>query len=178
MSLSSPVLLKLGCKMNWSQGAPGGRGLGKRCLGSRQERQLLSITSFSFPQPEPEPGTGQARAPGAENQPSLRQAKGRRPMNHRCRPIGVSVAPTSLGREPGQFCRLQFRGCPGWSGSFALRSSEMSAVPAASGPLHPHRSSESGPPGRAGPRNRKPCFMVFLWAPAARHGFSRDVGSW
>lgn len=65
-------------------------------------------------------GNRRGTAPGAENQPSLRQAKGRRPMNHRCRLISVSVAPTSLGREPGQFCRLQFRGCPGWSGFRSL----------------------------------------------------------
>lgn len=85
-------------------------------------------------------------------EPAKSQAgEGRRPVNHRCRPTGVSVAPTSLGGKPGQFCHLQSRRRPGWSGSFALGSSEMSGVPAAKRPTPAARLLQTRSSGRAGP---------------------------
>lgn len=123
--------------------------LGIDSPGSLQERQLLSthFLLLSSAGAGNRPGT----APGAANQPSLRQAKQQTPRESQV-PTGVSVAPPSLGGKPGQFCHLQSRRRPGRSGNFALGSSEMSAVPAAKRPTPPTGLLQTRSSGRAGPQ--------------------------
>lgn len=136
--------------MTRSPGTPGDRGLGKRCPGSLQERQLLSnhlVLLFSAGAGN-RPGT----APGAENHPSVRQAKGRRPGITGADGRASLWLPLGSAGNPDGFAVFGSAGVQdGAEVSLSVPPRSLPS-PQPSGPLHPHGSSQSGSPGRAGPQ--------------------------